>query len=802
MTSLSHQNDKKLTELTQQPSLFGTDLLYFVRGGTSYSILASALGLAGSTLPQAVLTSAAAGTTLVVDDSSGFEVGMDVVLELDNGELHATTVATLPATTGMTLTTAPPSAASSGRNIQAAWTETVVARTALNSNRTDLDLHKVMLAMLRHVYYVDGFMDYANVNAGGDITADLQLLFNAIPADGGYVVFGSDTYRFAGIQIQNKTTVIGQGVGNTILERSVVGAAGTRGMFMVENYTEAHFEVSGCTFELNDEAFTQIGVAGRFANAYAINAAGFLQIAGSQPNSAVYALESSHIYVHNCEIVNTAESGMLFRNCAHIRVHNCIFDNTSGWGIEFSFIDGFGGGFVREWYEVSGCQFRNIFDLGLGGGNAGAVAFAGAATGEVFRHGRVVNNFSENTDRGICHTEFNGGSTFADLIVSGNQVYECHHQGVTINHALMVTIEGNTIYQPGSSVNYLNSGNPDVNAIRLGNSTSVHVRNNTIRDDREKDVLFLTALASITAGTTTVNATAHGVTSTYIGYPVAIRGAGPSGTVWVSSLDAIPDANTLTISTAAHTTVAGQDMTVGASCRRGIEVQTVEGITINNNDLYGVGAESTTIATEPDAAAIWWQTPETYGSIQDNNVIYPSGGLGNPAVGIRVVNVIADDTRINGNLFSSNWTEKIFDYSNLVIAARTLVKDTRVGPETINPDASAGTYGTAFEITPTYGEFFTSIPWCTIEATIASADTLTVRVSAVFHDGGTRQLTNTFNVDGQQRHFSDGSMIALDSMLTFMTRVGDLTRAWRFEVQSDVGSSASFARVWFRGTSD
>jgi len=216
--------------------------------------------------------------------------------------------------------------------------------------------------------------DEANVNsfggvAGADVTAVVQAVQDFL-TDGGRIVFEPNTlpYLITAVDITNQGITIDLNNGAQLKKTGSAGLS-ERGMFRVQNFLNARFQILGGVIDLNGEGPQEIDIAGRIANTYA-TAAGETGISGAL-NALIFALRTSDIKVLGTRMINSGENGLLFRNCANIKVDKCEFENIANAGVEFSLVDaGSDGGTGtmpnRGRFRVTNSDFKNIDDYKLG----------------------------------------------------------------------------------------------------------------------------------------------------------------------------------------------------------------------------------------------------------------------------------------------------------------------------------------------------------------------------------------------------------------------------------------------------
>jgi hypothetical protein len=86
-------------------------------GQYKYVLSSSSNDEIGDNAVETTLSASASGTSLTVVSTSGMTVGDEIVIALDDNTSHATTIATIPSTTTLTINVTLPSAAASGNSV-------------------------------------------------------------------------------------------------------------------------------------------------------------------------------------------------------------------------------------------------------------------------------------------------------------------------------------------------------------------------------------------------------------------------------------------------------------------------------------------------------------------------------------------------------------------------------------------------------------------------------------------------------------------------------------------------------------
>ena len=734
-----------------------------------------------------VTTSDTSTTSIPVISSAGFSPNQRIGYTLSSGALEYRIIQSVPDATHLTLTAAPSGTIPSATNIFGiSDSEYQAAVTAVPQDRTRTTLPDIISILSRQVYSLDQYLDngLADVDGTTDNTAAAQALIDDIPNTGGVMLLPAhdSAYRLGMLTVDKPLTVIGQGRGKTVIKRYGTPDEDARAIFYMADEGDIFFSLENMTVDLNGEALNEVGVTGRVVNDYS-DSSGIHGI-NATPNSAVFALRCAHIRVSNVEIVNTAESGLLFRNCANVLVENTRFENICGSGIEFSFpaTDGGVGAMpVRRDYRVLNCHFEDIDDLKLGAGNAIAVSFAGSASNELLRDVFVEGNMMLGCGRGI-HVEFNAGTRLVNVRFHGNIIREARQGGIAANHCINLEISNNLVVDCSSAPVTLNAAWPDMYGIRVAGATHIRVLQNDIIDTRDK-MNHHGSGGSISAGSFDMTVVSHGLTTAYNGQWIGVEGAGPDGSILISKIDTIPDVNTIRLKQQAYTTVSGADFAYGGAARRPLDIRGVNVDIIGNRVRGGVFSS---LSSEPDSAAMWLESITGTGAIYGNTLLAPTSGEGTFPRAVYFTGVTATTSLHNNTITGFDVRH---DNTNGLTQPRDF--ETVQGPTTVTVSTTIDTYGTAVDFEPQDGWMFIGRPWFFGETQNMGSETVTVELSATYRAEDTREETVTFTSNGEKKALFDD-----EAWVTYFAKTTEPVIKYSFRVKSSIGSSTAQLRIW------
>ena len=227
--------------------------------------------------------------------------------------------------------------------------------------------------------YAAALTVYVNATPDGvtENTAAVQAAHDALPATGGEVWFrpAAAAYIIGRVNITKPGVTIRIPVGTTLKRKAGI-TAGDRGMFTLTDLRPANFKITGGgIIDLNRAAY-----------------------ANGSPNSAIYAVRCSHIYVDgNTKVINGPESGYLFRNCGDLYLDPIILDNIHNIGVEVSFPAGFVGTYPDfQNYVINVTKGSRVDDGLLGGGNGQCVGAGIGLPGITPSGWHIEGDFEDN----------------------------------------------------------------------------------------------------------------------------------------------------------------------------------------------------------------------------------------------------------------------------------------------------------------------------------------------------------------------------------------------------------------------
>ena len=622
-----------------------------------------------------------------------------------------------------------------------------------------------------------------------DNTAAAQAAHDALPKSGGVLYFppSANDYRISTINVTKSVKVIGGGVGSTVIRK--IGAAGVaeRAIFDMRNALNLGFVLEDIEIDLNGEGSERMGQAGLIENATSVSA-GITGISGP-PNSAIYALRCSHIYVNRCYIHDTGESGLLFRNCAHIYVTNTRIVNTSGAAIEFSFPETDGGTGKRpllDTYHVHGCTFEDIDDFKLGAGNAVGVSFAGNINAQPITNARVTNCSFLRCDRDI-HVELSNTSRVEGFQFSRNYMKDSRQGSIAIIRGRDGEISDNTIINPcGAPTAALNPGFPELYVFYIAVGDNVTFNNNRVYDRRNVVSEFFPASANMTAGSALLTSIVPAFTADYVGTWAGVKGAGPGGGALVGLIVQVNSPTEAVLSIAARNTVSVQDFAFGGAIRRGITARVSNNIVIKDNILRGLGTHSG-LTLEPASYAIRLSDINEFAVVRDN-IIFASTGDGTKLAGIH----IEQSATINGRMYvRENSVQGYVDGHDGFHLTEISGKHMHPGRKwflvEVNPSPVAGAFGAQVNFLPRDTGFDVIFDFEIEVDNHTPGEVVTVHVRTLFNNGGDQNL----NVS-----FSGNQVVRLSAQqLALLNRDNRIMTHFYAEARSTASGSAARARI-------
>ncbi len=645
--------------------------------------------------------------------------------------------------------------------------------------------------------HVHNIQNYQNGIANGstDNTAAAQAAVDDMPSTGGilYLPPMPSPYLISTVSINKPVTVIGGGVGATIIRKFGSAGVAERAIFDMRDRLEIGFSMSGITFDLNGEGSEKIGEAGRIQNATAV-ASGITSISGP-PNSAVFALRCSRLVVRDCRIENTGEVGLLFRNCANVMVDNVTFYNTANGGIEFSYpnvaSDG-GSGPMPELrkYHVTNCEFRDIDDFGLGSRNAVGVSFAGSASATVIEDLVVSDCAFYGCQRDI-HVELQNTSSIERFSFSNNVMRDSRQGCVAIIRGRDGQIHNNTIINPGGAPTAaLNPGYPEIYVFYIAVGDNVSWQSNRIYDRRGTYSKRLIGDATMVAGSNTITATTPTFIDTaYVGTWIGVLGAGPGGGPLVAKIEAIVSPFEASLSIPAVNSVIGADFAYGGAVRRGLVVRVSNNTIIKDNIFYGIGMGSG-LPLEPNQHVILLSDIYQFAVVEDNLIIAPTT-LPVPSTfpsGVTIQQALSSQGRVYARRNSIRGYTNAYDQFNLT---ESLQKHAHPGRrwflQELFPSATAATYGTQLDFLP-LDTGFDLITTFEIEVDGMSPGEVVDVHTRVYMDNGSDQNVTVQFTGNQVVSFSP-------QRLALLNRDNRVLRRFYVEARSSISGSTARARV-------
>jgi hypothetical protein len=485
-----------------------------------------------------------------------------------------------------------------------------------------------------------------------DDTAAFQRACDDL-AGGGTLQVPRGIYLIDQVAIRHRNIRIALADGVVLRKRPPAGLE-SRGLFVLDGLQDAGFELSGGRIDLNGEGPRGIGQAGRIPNRYApLIVKTMISIAGP-PNAAVFARRSSGIAVTGCTIVNSGESGLLFRNCGQVRVRDSDFSNIANYGIEFSLVaadsDGGSGPMpARNDCEVSGCRFENIDDYGLGSGNGCGVGGGGGTALGMFLNYKISDCTFVRCHRDV-HFEFAEGSWIEQLEIARVTSTDARQGSIGLVNVRRSSVHDVVIDNPGSAPTaLLVPQRPELYGIVLSTGFSdIRLANITVRD-RRSGRLFAAGGASIdqesTRLTTAADVFAPGDAGTWIG----ILGGNPHGCAYVGRIVSVVSAREVQLDLPAGADVRGGRIAVGGVTRNGVILTAGSDVAFDNVTIEAGAAGDT--ASEAEAAAVRMSGME--GEVSFARTVLRAPGGGHKAAGIRVTGGRArltglDTTQVEG----------------------------------------------------------------------------------------------------------------------------------------------------------
>jgi hypothetical protein len=475
--------------------------------------------------------------------------------------------------------------------------------------------------------------DYgARGDGRSDDTRAFQAALDSLRS-GGTLRVPRGRYSVSMIEVRARGIRVALDPGATIVKRGPAGLA-ARGVFLIDGLQDAGFELVGGSVDLNGEGPMGIGTAGRIPNAYNRQMVATLRALAGPTNAAIFARRSSGITVTGVTIANSGESGLLFRNCGQVAVRNCRFANLANYGVEFSFTDlaadgGRGPMPARNDVSVTGCQFEDVDDYGLGSGNGVGIGGGGGPNLGRFLNYRIADCTFTRCNRDI-HLEFEGGSWIEQFAIEGVRSNAARQGSIGLIGARRGTIEAVTITDPGAApVALLVPERPDIYGIVLSTDFSdIALRDITITDRRGRRMAD-TRGASIDRGSRLLTVRGGGFTADDAGQMIGIPGANPGGAAYVGRIARVIAPDQVELDLPAGAAVRGGRFAAGGATRNGIILNHGRDVSLDNVRIVAGAAGDA--AGLNDAAAIRMQ--DMTGTVSFSQVVLtaPGGSSAKPA---------------------------------------------------------------------------------------------------------------------------------------------------------------------------
>jgi hypothetical protein len=503
-----------------------------------------------------------------------------------------------------------------------------------------------------------GDLSVRDFGARGDGRSDDTRAFQAAldRLDGGGVVrVPAGRYSVDQVAVRRRGIRVALDPGAVLVKRGSAGAQ-SRGIFVLDGLHDARFELAGGAIDLNGEGPRAIGSRGRIPNQYSHLTIATVRGISGPANAAVFARRSSNVAVSGVHILNSGESGLLFRNCGRVTVRDCVFDNIANYAIELSLTapEGDGGSGpmpIRNDVSISGCTFNGMDDYALGSGNGGGIGGGGSGTGlGALRNYRIADCVFERCHRDI-HFEFLRGSWLEQFAFERLRSVEPRQGSIGLVGARHGVISDVTIVDPGSApAALLIPARPEIFGIVLSQDFSdILLRNIRITDSRGGRQIEGGG-AAIDRGSSTLSVNQAVFEAEDVGRWIGIAGGNPGQAAYVGRIARVISSGRVELDLPAGASVRGGRFAVGGTARNGIILNgggnvTFENVRIeagNAGDAQGMG----------DAAAIRLQ--DTTGTIRFSGVELeaPRGRWAKPAGLMLVRNrarlVGAEGVRANG----------------------------------------------------------------------------------------------------------------------------------------------------------
>jgi len=479
----------------------------------------------------------------------------------------------------------------------------------------------------------------AEFGARGDGTLDDTPAFQRACdrlTGGGILRVPPGTYLVDRVMVRHRGIRVVLARGAIVRKRPPAGPD-SRGIFVLDGLHDAGFELTGGTVDLNGEGPLGIGRPGLIRNLYAAQTIPTVIGIAGPTNAAIYARRSSGISVTGCTIINTGETGLLFRNCGRISVRGCSFSNIANYGVEFSFIGGDGDGGSgpmpsRNDCVVEGCRFEDIDDYALGSGNGVGVGGGGGPNLRGFRNYRVSDCTFVRCQRDI-HFEFQEGSWIEQLEIARMTSIEPRQGSIGLVGVRHSAVRDVVIDNPGAAPTaLLIPERPEIYGLILSSGfADILLSNVTVRDSRPGR-LFAADGASIERGSTRLTVRADLFEASDVGNWIGVVGANPQGSTYVGKIAAVLGPRAVELNLPAGATVRGQRFAVGGLTRNAVVLTAGSDVTFDNVQLEAGAAADPASMTEAAAVRMWGMN----GTVTFRSTVLRAPRAGNKPAGLRV----------------------------------------------------------------------------------------------------------------------------------------------------------------------
>lgn len=438
-----------------------------------------------------------------------------------------------------------------------------------------------------------------------DDTDAFQQACDAL-AGGGVLEVPAGDYRIDRVDVRHRGISI-QLASAAVLRKAGAAGLDSRGMFVLDGLHDAAFELRGGTIDLNGEGPQAIGAPGRIRNLYASLTVPTVKGIAGPTNAGVYARRSSGIAVRGCQIRNSGENGLLFRNCGDTSVEDCSFENLANWGIEYSFVAGNGDGGSGPKprigdCSVTRCSFTDIDDLALGTGNGVGIGGGGGRGMGRFENFAISDCTFLRCNRDI-HFEFETGSGIDGLTVSHIRSRDARQGSLGLVSVRNAVIDDYQIIDAGSAhLALLIPERPEVYGIALSSGfRNIALRNVRVRDTRSGRQLG-GGDASGVRGSTRLRTALPRFVPTDVGAWIGVAGGNPSGTPYIGTIAQFVSPHEVVVDHPLGNSVASARFALGGVTRNGI-ILTAGDDVVFDDVIIEAGAAADP-ASRADASAI------------------------------------------------------------------------------------------------------------------------------------------------------------------------------------------------------